>query len=184
MTAQQEVGASPFFTVGHSNRSLEDFLALLRAAGVALVADVRRLPGSRRQPQFDAEALAAALAEEGIGFQHLPELGGRRSRDRDVPETVNGYWQVRGFHNYADYALGETFQAGLQRLLALGRRTPCAVMCAEAVWWRCHRRIVSDYLIARGERVCHILAADDIRPARLTEAARRRPDGRLVYPAA
>lgn len=171
-----------FFTVGHSDRSLEAFLALLRPAGVRLVVDVRRLPGSRRQPQFNADSLGAALAGQGIGFEHIAELGGRRSRDRQVPESVNGYWRERGFHNYADYALGEAFQSGLERLLVRGRQAPCAVMCAEAVWWRCHRRIITDYLISRGEIVQHILSAGDIRPARLTEAAQVRPDGRLVYP--
>lgn len=173
----------PFFTIGHSNRSLEEFLALLQAAEIGVLADVRRLPGSRRLPQFDCDRLASSLAGAGIGFEHLPELGGRRPRDRQVDEAVNGYWQERGFHNYADYALGDTFQVGLDRLVALSRQRRCAVMCAEAVWWRCHRRIIADYLIARGEEVIHILAPGDMRPARMTEAAQARPDGRLVYPA-
>jgi uncharacterized protein (DUF488 family) len=175
--------APPFHTIGHSTRSLEDFAALLRGAAVDLVVDVRTVPRSRANPQFNADTLPAALAEFQIGYRHIAALGGLRGHKAQVPEQVNGFWQNRSFHNYADYAMSEDFRAGLAALREIGHRTPCAVMCAEAVWWRCHRRIIADYLIAAGETVFHILAANRIERARMTEAARPGPDGTLVYPA-
>jgi uncharacterized protein (DUF488 family) len=172
-----------FFTVGHSNRSLEAFVALLRGAEVGVVADIRRLPGSRRFPQFDAEPLATALAAVQIGYVHIAALGGRRGRTPDAPPGRNALWTNTSFRNYADYALTEPFQAGLRDLIAEGRRRPCALMCAEAVWWRCHRRIVADHLLARGEAVFHIMGENRLEPARLTPGAVIQPDGALVYPA-
>jgi uncharacterized protein (DUF488 family) len=173
----------PFFTVGHSNRSLEAFLALLRGADIALVADIRGLPGSRACPQFNAEPLSAALADVQIAYEHMAALGGRRGRTRDAPPGQNGLWTNGSFRNYADYALTEPFQAGLRRLVEAGRRRRCAMMCAEAVWWRCHRRIVADYLLARGETVFHIMGEGRLQPARLTPGAVVQPDATILYPA-
>jgi uncharacterized protein (DUF488 family) len=174
--------AAPFFTIGHSNRSLEGFAALLRASDVGLVADVRKLPGSRRNPQFDAKPLEVALAQVQIAYEHIAELGGRRGKTREAPPDLNGLWTNTSFHNYADYALTEPFQIGLRRLLAAGRHRRCAVMCAEAVWWRCHRRIVADHLLAHGETVLHIMGEGRLEPARLTRGAVVRADLTVVYP--
>ncbi|HRN61975.1 MAG TPA: DUF488 domain-containing protein [Luteimonas sp.] len=173
----------PFFTIGHSDRSLPVFERLLHEAGVELVVDIRRLPGSRAHPQFDADALGDALAADGIGYDYAAALGGRRGRDLDVADEVNALWHNRSFHNYADYALSDAFGLALDALVVAGRRRTSTVMCAEAVWWRCHRRIVADHLLARGERVFHILSAGRIEPARMTEGACPQADGRVVYPA-
>jgi len=161
---------------------VEEFIALLRAAGVHTVVDVRTVPRSRTNPQFNSEALARALAAAGLGYEHIAALGGLRSRLREVPVEVNAFWQNQSFHNYADYAMGERFSEGLARLRQLGRDSPCAVMCAEALWWRCHRRIIADYLLAACEQVEHIMPDGSRVPARLTAAALA-AGGRLTYPA-
>ncbi len=175
--------ASPFFTVGHSTRTAEEFVRLLRAGRVGAVADIRRLPGSRTHPQFQRDTLAETLAEAGIRYTHVPELGGRRARQPDVPDDLNAFWRNRSFHNYADHALGDEFRSGLRRVLALGADRQAAVMCSEAVWWRCHRRIVADHLLAGGAAVFHLMGEGRAEPARMTEAARRSEEGMLVYPA-
>ncbi|MBS0580495.1 MAG: DUF488 domain-containing protein [Proteobacteria bacterium] len=173
----------PFLTVGHSNRSLPDFIGLLKEAGVARVVDIRKLPRSRSNPQFNQETLAGALAP-AIGYEHLQGLGGRRAKvPRSSPE-VNGFWTNRSFHNYADYALTAPFHAAFAHLLEQGRHRCCAIMCAEAVWWRCHRRIVTDYLLAHGETVLHIMGPGRLEPAHLTAGALIQPAGTVVYPAA
>ena len=169
----------PFFTVGHSNRSIVDFLALLGGAGVEAIVDIRKMPMSRAHPHFNGAALSGALAGAGIGYEHEAALGGLRSR-----AAVNGSWTNRSFHNYADYALSQPFRLGLERLLALGRERRAAIMCSEAVWWRCHRRIVADYLIAGGKTVFHIMGPGRIERARLTQGALVQPDGTVLYPAA
>jgi uncharacterized protein (DUF488 family) len=173
-----------FYTIGHSKLSVAQFAALLTAAGVDFVVDVRAFPRSRMNPQFNADTLPQALAALGIGYEHVAELGGRRPRQRDVPPERNAFWTNVSFHNYADHAESAAFSAGLVRLVELAQRRRCAIMCAEAVWWRCHRRVIADYLIARGERVLHIMPDGRLAPAQLTRAARPRPDGTLVYPAA
>jgi uncharacterized protein (DUF488 family) len=173
----------PFFTIGHSNRSLEQFAELLNGAGIELVADIRTVPRSRANPQFNKDALPGALEAFEIAYEHVARLGGLRGKARSLSPEVNGFWTNSSFHNYADYALSEEFQAGLARLLELGRQRRCAMMCSEAVWWRCHRRIVADHLIARGESVLHIMGKDRVEPARLTAGAVVRPDGTVVYPA-
>jgi uncharacterized protein (DUF488 family) len=174
----------PFYTVGHSTRTLEAFADLLGGAGVALVADIRTIPRSRTNPQYNQATLARDLEPLGLAYEALPELGGLRGRSTTVPAEVNGMWENASFHNYADYALSAEFRAGLERLVRLGRVRRTAVMCSEAVWWRCHRRIVADHLLARGERVLHLMGKDRVEPARLTAGARIGADGAVVYPGA
>ena len=154
--------SNPFFTIGHSTRPLPEFLALLAAAEVALVVDVRTVPRSHRNPQYNDDALPDALGAAGIAYQHLPELGGLRGRQKEIEPQVNGFWDNASFHNYADYALSPAFAAGLARLRRLGHAQRLAIMCAEAVWWRCHRRIITDSLSAAGESVFHILGPHHI----------------------
>lgn len=174
--------AHPFFTIGHSTRSSGEFVDLLSKAEVRLVVDVRTIPRSRTNPQYNLDTLAQTLSESGIDYEHIAALGGLRGRKRNVPADVNAFWQNRSFHNYADYAMSEAFRSGLIRLRELGHATPCAIMCAEAVWWRCHRRIITDYLIAAGETVFHILGPNHIDQAHMTDGARPGPFGALTYP--
>jgi len=136
---------------------------------------------SRTHPQFNGEALAAALARRGIGYEHMEALGGRRGRSKDIAPEVNGFWENQSFHNYADYAMTTEFHRALDDLIALGRGKRVAVMCSEAVWWRCHRRIITDYLLAAGEDVFHIVSGDVPEPARITPEAVARGD-HLEYP--
>jgi uncharacterized protein (DUF488 family) len=177
-------------TIGHSTRERDELVALLRAHGVDAIADVRRFPGSKRLPHFNAEALRAAL---GPNYEHFPELGGRRSR---VPGSPNGGWEVAAFQGYADHMASEEFARGLARLEAWAREPPLgsklpglapgrsvAVMCAEAPWWRCHRRLLADALLVRGWDVRHILGPERAPAHELTEFAHVE-DGRLTYPPA
>lgn len=173
---------APFFTVGHSNRSLEAFVALLRDVEIALVADVRKMPRSRTNPQFNEATLPEALARVQIGYEHMAALGGLRGKAPATPEDQNALWTNRSFRNYADYALTEPFQAGLAHLIETGRERRCAIMCSEAVWWRCHRRLIADDLIARGESVFHIMGEGRLEPARLTPGAVVQRDGTVLYP--
>lgn len=172
-----------FFTIGHSTRSLEAFIGLLHEANVRLVVDVRTVPRSRANPQFDRDALSLQLAQNQIGYEHLAALGGLRGKQRDVPPSVNAFWQNASFHNFADYAMSESFRIGLTRLRTLGHARTCAVMCAEAVWWSCHRRIIADYLLMATETVFHILGPGQIVRAQMTRAARPDASGNLTYPA-
>jgi uncharacterized protein (DUF488 family) len=170
-----------FFTVGHSTHPINEFVDLLRAVDVELVADVRTIPRSRTNPQYNRDVLPRTLMSFNLDYIHIPELGGLRSR-RSVPPVVNGFWRNKSFHNYADYAMGDEFRSGLSNLRKVGHLQRCAVMCAEAVWWRCHRRIIADYLIVSGETVIHILAKGRTELARMTDVAIRNPDGTLAYP--
>ncbi|HEX7390025.1 MAG TPA: DUF488 domain-containing protein [Acidiphilium sp.] len=172
----------PFFTIGHSDRSIDEFVGLLRGAEIGFVVDIRTVPRSRANPQFNRDTLPDALAGCGIGYEHIVSLGGLRGASRTVPREVNGYWTNDSFHHYADFSLSEEFRAGLDHLVGLGRERRCAMMCAEAVWWRCHRRIVADHLIARGEAVSHIMGKGHTDPASLTPGAVIRPDRTVVYP--
>lgn len=151
---------------------------------MALLIDVRTIPKSRHNPQFNADALEHALPGVGIGYKRIPELGGLRSRRKDQGPSPNGFWENENFRNYADYTATPAFHAGLNELRRLGEAQTCAIMCAEAVWWRCHRRIIADYLIAAGESVFHILGPHHTEPAKLTEGAQVRADGTVVYPGA
>jgi uncharacterized protein (DUF488 family) len=175
--------AYAFFTIGYSTRPIDEFIELLAAAQIGCVVDVRTIPRSRTNPQYNRETLPGSLSEFQISYEHVVELGGRRPRQPQVPASVNGFWEDQSFHNYADYALGDGFRRGLERLRELGKVRRCAVMCAEAVWWRCHRRIIADYLLAAGADAFHILAAGKVVPASLTPAARLRPEYTLTYPA-
>jgi len=176
--------ANPFFTIGHSTRPIAAFVELLKEADVALVVDVRTVPRSRTNPQYNADALPDALVAHRIGCEHIAALGGLRGRQRDVPREVNAFWENDSFHNYADYAMSEAFWAGFERLRELGHARRCAIMCAEAPWWRCHRRIIADYLLAAGEAVLHIVASRRIEPAQMTVVAKLEPGGTLSYPGA
>jgi uncharacterized protein (DUF488 family) len=173
----------PIFTIGHSTRTLAEFVALLRQVDVTLLVDVRSIPRSRTNPQFNADALPESLADAGIGYQQLSTLGGRRHRRKDAAQSHNEYWRVAAFRNYADYAETAPFRAGLAALRELATGDRCAVMCAEAVWWRCHRRIIADYLLSAGVRVEHIMGAGKVVPATLTPGAQVQADGTLWYPA-
>jgi len=169
-----------FFTVGHSTRSLEELTALLREHEVTLLADVRTIPGSRRMPHFSLAALGSALPERGVDYVHLPELGGLR---RPRPDSPNTGWRNPSFRGYADYMMEPGFRDALERLIELGRDRRVAIMCAEAVPWRCHRSLIADALLVRGLEVCHILGPGSARPHVLTPFARVER-GRLTYSAA
>jgi len=172
----------PIYTIGHSTRSLPEFVELLRRGPVDLVIDVRTVPRSRHNPQYNEDVLGTELAAHQISYLRMADLGGLRSRSADVPAAVNGFWENQSFHNYADYALSEKFGAALDELLRISSTKPAAIMCAEAVWWRCHRRIIADYLIVRGRIVLHLMGEDRIEPAKLTPGARVE-DGKVTYPA-
>ncbi|MER9558608.1 DUF488 domain-containing protein [Mesorhizobium sp. M0323] len=174
----------PFHTIGHSTQSIAGFVALLRVGDIALVVDIRTVRQSRANPQFNSEMLTESLAAFGVGYEYIAELGGLRGKAHDVPPTLNAFWINQSFHNYADYALSAEFLGGLDRLVALGRQRRCAIMCSETLWWRCHRRIVADYLISRGESVFHLMGHDKVEPAKLTDGVKARDDGTLVYPPA
>ena len=160
------------FTIGHSTRTIEEFLALLDEARVDHLVDVRAFPRSRTTPQFNTDTLPTTLAAHGIGYTHIRALGGRRRRGKDAPPSPNTLWRVTAFRNYADYAETDDFREGLTELLELAQEHRCAIMCAEAVWWRCHRRIITDYLLAGGTPVTHIMSPGVIAPAALTPGAR------------
>jgi uncharacterized protein (DUF488 family) len=172
---------STIFTIGHSTRTVPELAALLLPVAVELLVDVRSIPRSRTNPQFNIDTLPAALAPFDMAYRHLAALGGRRHHAKGAPPSVNTYWEVAAFRNYADYAATAAFRDGLAQLHALAAASRCAIMCAEAVWWRCHRRIIADYLLSAGVTVMHIMGAGKIEPARLTLAAQRQADGSLVY---
>ena len=155
---------------------------MLRAGPVALVVDVRSVPRSRTNPQYNFDVLPGELQQFQVAYERIAELGGLRGRSHDVPADVNGYWENQSFHNYADYALSDEFARGLDQLMAVASERRAAVMCAEAVWWRCHRRIIADYLLLRGREVIHLMGEGRSEPATMTPGAEER-DGKLVYPA-
>jgi uncharacterized protein (DUF488 family) len=175
--------AHPFYTIGHGTRGISEFVELLRSVEVTLVADVRTVPRSRTNPQYNRDSLPPSLEAYGIRYEHIAPLGGLRGREPSVPADVNAFWQNDSFHNYADYAMSDRFRAGLSHLREFGREARCAIMCAETLWWRCHRRIITDYLLAADETVFHVLGAEKIERAVINEAARLQPSGSLVYPA-
>jgi uncharacterized protein (DUF488 family) len=165
------------WTVGHSTRSGEEFIQILRAQGVEVLVDVRTFPGSRRYPQFNREALSETLKESGIEYRHEPRLGGRR---KARPDSRNSAWRNEQFRGYADHMETEEFKNGVRELLELASSKRVAIMCAEAVWWRCHRSLISDYLKAEGHEVVHILDEKKTEEHPYTSAARI-VDGELSY---
>jgi uncharacterized protein (DUF488 family) len=169
------------FTIGHSTRTLDELIAALKAAGADSVADIRRFPRSRRHPHFNSENLAPALAQAGIAYRHFPALGGRRTHRADGKPSPHTLWREAAFRNFADYAETPEFRAAFDELATLAQAGRPAVMCAEAVWWRCHRRIVTDYLIAAGFAVEHIFDEKKREPAKLTPGAQPRPEGTILY---
>jgi uncharacterized protein (DUF488 family) len=169
-----------FYTVGHSTLAIEEFLALLRGHGIAQLVDVRRYPGSRRHPHFGAAPLERALAAADIRYRHEPDLGGRRTATAGSPNTA---WRSASFRGYADYLATPAFQAALDRLLVHAATGPTAIMCAEAVPWRCHRQLIADVLVARGHEVRHITSATRAEPHRLNPHAVVSATGLLTYPA-
>lgn len=173
----------PFFTIGHSTRSIAEFVDLLRESRVDWIVDVRSMPRSRTNPQFNGPDLAESLAVRQIGYEHIAELGGLRGKQHLEIPHLNDYWKVRSFRNYADYALTAPFAAGFERLRRQGREHRCAIMCAETLWWRCHRRIIADHLLGVGEQVMHILGPAQVDAAQLTPGAVVRADHSVVYPA-
>ncbi|TAU35268.1 DUF488 domain-containing protein [Rhizobium leguminosarum] len=176
------LGFQPFFTIGHSTRTILQFVELLRVGQVEIVADIRSIRKSRRNPQFNESNLRAELSAYQIDYEVIDRLGGRRPKQKDIDDGLNSWWVNRSFHNYADYALSERYKEGLATLLEFGRRRRCAVMCAEALWWRCHRRIVADYLLSKGMEVFHLLGQGTIVRAELTPGAIPCENGGLIYP--
>jgi uncharacterized protein (DUF488 family) len=165
------------WTIGHSTHAIEDFIGALSSFSIRAVVDVRSYPGSRRHPQFNKENFRAALAQASVEYLHFPELGGRR---RAKPDSTNVAWRNEMFRGYADYMETTDFHEAIARLLEAGRPRRTAIMCAEAVWWRCHRSLISDYLKANGIEVTHIMSIGKSQPHSFTAAARI-VNGQLSY---
>jgi uncharacterized protein (DUF488 family) len=165
------------WTVGHSTRSGEEFGQILTAHGIQVLVDVRSFPGSRRYPQFNRATLSESLAKLGIEYRHAPELGGRRTPRADSRNTA---WRNSSFRAYADHMESEEFRNGVEELLEVASKARTAVMCAEALWWRCHRSLISDYLKASGHTVIHIVDETKTEEHPFTSAARI-VDGELSY---
>src|ERR1041385_5487704 len=159
----------PIWTIGHSTRRFPEFLSLLEENAIEVLADVRRFPASRRYPQFGQEQLSTALGAAGISYIHFPELGGRRSARPDSPNTA---WRNAAFRGYADYMMTSEFLAGMARLTGIAEKERTAIMCAEAVWWQCHRSLIADFLKSKTWEVIHILAPHKIQEHPYTSAAR------------
>ncbi|MGH7906825.1 MAG: DUF488 family protein [Candidatus Binataceae bacterium] len=173
-----QLAHSELFTIGHSTHPIERFIDLLRLHGIAVVADVRSFPGSRRWPQFNQESLESSLRQAGIDYRWLKLLGGRRHLvNRDSPHIA---WNNAAFRSYADYMDSDEFREGLENLIQIARYTRVAVMCSEGLWWRCHRRIISDNLVIRGWDVMHIMPDGKLTDHRRAEFASVL-DGRLLY---
>jgi uncharacterized protein (DUF488 family) len=174
---------SPLYTIGHSTRPAPELIDMLHAFGVTRLVDIRSFPRSRSHPQFNVDVLPATLHGAAIAYVHLAALGGRRPKSKRVAERLNAGWKLRPFHNYADYAETAPFRDGLRELLAMMSRETCAIMCSEAVWWRCHRRIVTDHVLARGVPVVHLFTATKSQSATMTPFAVVGARGRISYPA-
>ena len=169
--------AGTLWTIGHSTRSWDDFVEILRSAGIAAVVDVRRFAGSRRHPQFGGEALAASLRSRGLEYAWIEQLGGRRRRGDEAPPSA---WRHPSFQAYGDHIASDAFARGLDQLLHLAQASRTAIMCSELLWWRCHRAIISDVLVFAGVSVTHILTAEQSTPHSYTSPARI-VDGELTY---
>ena len=169
--------AKDLWTIGHSTRSAEEFCGLLQQYSIEVLADVRLLPGSRRYPHFNAEHLARTLRENGIDYVHFPDLGGRRKPKKDSPNVA---WRNESFRGYADYMMTPGFAQAMQRLLTLAAEKRAAIMCAESLWWQCHRALISDYAKVRGVKVWHIVGARKVEEHPYTSAAQI-VNGELSY---
>ena len=169
------------WTVGHSTHSVAELAAIVKAHGVEQIVDIRTIRRSRANPQFNEAVIGKALAKKGVGYRIDEALGGRRGKAKVPPKLANDAWENASFKNYADYALTAEFRAGLAELMKLAKQTPTAIMCAEAVWWRCHRRIVADWLLARKVEVLHIMSETSAPEATLTPFAKI-VRGRVHYP--
>lgn len=165
------------YTVGHSNRGVDEFIGLLKANGVDTLVDIRKLPGSNKYPHFNRDELAASLARAGISYVYLEELGGRRRQNKDSPNTA---WRNRSFRAYADHMETDEFRKGVEKLIGYATNKRVAIMCSEAVWWRCHRALVADYLKAMGVNVYHIMGESAAKPHPYTSAAKV-VDDKLSY---
>lgn len=165
------------YTIGHSTRSLEEFLNMLQSFDIKILADIRSLPGSRKYPQFNKEVLQLSLEEAGIQYIHLADLGGRRKVKKD---SINNRWNNASFRGYADYMETEEFKNAIVKLEHIALEQPTAYMCSEAVWWRCHRSMVSDYLKANGWTVLHIMTIAKFQEHKYTSPARI-VDGNVLY---
>jgi uncharacterized protein (DUF488 family) len=174
-------GPQPLYSIGHSNRSFDELVDVLRSRNVTALADIRTIPRSRANPQFNADTLDPALAGAGIRYVPLRALGGLRGKPPGG-KSANGAWEHQNFRNYADYALTPAFREGLKELLAIAAREPTAMMCSEILWWRCHRRIVTDHVLARGVPVVHLFTPTHAEDAKLTPFAVVGPDGEVQYP--
>jgi uncharacterized protein (DUF488 family) len=172
---------NPFFTIGHSTRTIDEFVRLLRSSHVTQLVDVRTIPRSRTNPQYNLDVLGDTLQGYQISYCHLASLGGLRDKQHKSTPSTAGFWRNPSFQNYADYTRTPEFRSGMEQLTELGRTAVAAVMCAEAVWWRCHRRIIADHLLAQGETVFHILGEQPPVNASLTPGARVIA-GSVVYP--
>jgi uncharacterized protein (DUF488 family) len=179
MKTQQDQNGPVIHTIGHSTRPIDEFTSMLQAHSISRLIDVRTMPRSARNPQFNRESLPEELGKAGIQYEHLPALGGLRKPRRD---SVNTGWKNESFRGYADYMQTAEFARAIEHLIEQANDAPVCIMCAEAVPWRCHRSLVSDALLARGIRALHILSAKVAQPHRLTSFARVRGD-RVTYPA-
>jgi uncharacterized protein (DUF488 family) len=173
----RKISAITIWTIGHSTHDIDEFIALLAENRIEAVADVRSLPGSRKFPQFNAEDLAESLPAAGIEYMPFKQLGGRRKTRKDSPHTV---WRHPAFRGYADYMDTEDFRRGIDDLLALARQKRTAIMCSEAVWWRCHRSMIADFLKAKGAKVVHVMRLGKTEEHPYTSAATI-VDGVLEY---
>jgi uncharacterized protein (DUF488 family) len=175
-------GSVRIFTIGHSTREPAAFLSILREFAVGVIADVRRYPSSRRLPHFNRKILQELLSQQNIGYVWLEALGGHRHGLENRVSPNRGL-RNPGFRNYADHMLTEEFREGVSQLMAIAVEKPCAILCAERLYWKCHRRLLSDFLTARGAEVMHILEAGKAQPHRLTAGAVLTKDRNVIYPA-
>lgn len=171
--------ASVIWTVGHSNRPMAELIGLLADQSISTLADVRRFPGSKRQPQFAKDCLESSFRGAGIAYRHFEALGGRRSRSRE--DSPNTAWRSESFNAYADHMQTDEFQAALADLMALAASSPTAILCAEVVPWQCHRQLIADALVAQGWEVRHILGVGRVQIHRVTEFAVV-SGGQVTYP--
>lgn len=177
-----DLEALRLYTIGHSSRTFDELHALLDRHGIELLVDVRRFPGSRRQPWFSQDELHDALVERGIGYRHLRELGGRRTADEHATEAWGGAWRNTSFRAYAEHAQSATFRHGIETLLDLADDARTAIMCSEAVPWRCHRWLISDVVAAMGVDVVHVVGDGAAHEHLVSSFAHVAPDGRVTWP--